>query len=72
MLIEVRGGARGTTHAQDPATPTEVPGTPLLAEMSSPRNVDYSQLGVLSESIHRVLSEKECSIFDRGMMHNCL
>lgn len=36
--------------------------------MASPyRNAEYSQLGMLSESIHRLLSEKECLIFDRGL-----
>ena len=27
---------------------------------------DYNQIGQLSENIHRLLSEKECAIFDRG------
>ena len=34
------------------------------------KELDYSQLGILSENIHRLLSEKECAIFDRGRIYN--
>ena len=45
-----------------------------MASLTSRDFESYGQLGILSENIHRLLSEKECSIFDRGICSktNCI